>query len=328
MPESNTDDPWCETPDMTPAEVLDALFTPLPAASPEPIDVRGFLAEHGPPPTGADDGATYFRRLMRVALQADRRSLASVAGHQAAIRRLFPETPVDAVVSFCVSEDKGPRPSHIHTALVEAEDGFTMSGHKRWGSMAPVSDVRYVAASVGHGDDGRNQLRMVALPADRPGIGVDLEPYRDQGWGEHQICDLHFDAVPVRADEVLPADAYVAYIKPFRLVEDVYNTAGTLVGLLQLGRRHEWPDERLERLVGLIVQAAAIAETDMASPAAVVLLSDFLREADAAWSASWSAREDVPPEVVGAWSPDRGLLGVAAAARETRRKNAWAALGA
>lgn len=311
---------------MTPNEVLDALFQPLPdrpADSAEMVEVRSFLAQHGP--GGGDDGPSYFSRLVRVALNADRRSLASVAGHQAAVRRLFPSTPADAVVAFCVSEDKGPRPSHIHTALTSDGDGFTMSGHKRWGSMAPVSDVWYVAASVGRNDQGQNQLRMVALPSDRDGASVDLEPYRD--WGpEFQICDLHFDNVAVQASEVIPGDGYVEAIKPFRLVEDVYNTAGTLIGLFQLGRRHRWSHEQLEPLVGLIVQAAAIAETDMASPSSVVLLSDFLARADAAWIASWEAWADAPADVIEAWTPERTLLGVAAAARETRRATSWSEL--
>lgn len=313
---------------MTPSEVLDALFTPLPApAVSGDVDVRTFLATHGPTPDGAPaDGPTFFSRLVRVALRADRRSLASVAGHQSAVRRLFPATPDAAVVSFCVSEDKGPRPSHIFTALTPTDDGnFTMSGHKRWGSMAPVSDVCYVAASVGRDADDRNQLRMVALPADRSGIAVDLEPYRD--WGpEFQICDLHFDDVVVHADEVLPTDAYVDYIKPFRLIEDVYNSTGTLIGLFRLGLRHGLAQESLERLAALVVQASAIAETDMASPSSVLLLTDFLREADGAWNAAWAAWPDPPAEVVDAWSPERSLNDVAAAARETRRQTAWTLL--
>lgn len=310
---------------MKPAEILDALFSPLPPArSASQIDVRSFLSEHGPQPEGAVDGPTYFARLVRVALQADRRSLASVAGHQAAIRRLFPATPDDAIVAFCVSEDKGPRPSHIHTSLTPAGDSFTMTGTKRWGSMAPVADVRYVAASVGRNGD-RNDLRMVALPSDRPGITLDLEPY--ESWGpEFQICDLHFADVAVRADEVLPGDGYLNAIKPFRLVEDVYNTAGSLIGLFQLGRRNDRPIEQLESLVGLIVQAGAIAETDMASDASVVLLSEFLGRADAAWSSFWADWTNPPADLAAAWTPERGLLGVAAAARATRRSTAWTAL--
>lgn len=314
---------------MTPTEVLDALFAPLPTTPPasldDTVDVRSFLAEHGPQPTGQTDDPTYFARLVRVAVNADRRSLASVAGHQAAVRRLFPATPNEAVVAFCVSEDKGPRPSHIHTSLTADDSGdFIMNGTKRWGSMAPVADVRYVAASVGRNGD-RNDLRMVALPSDRPGITIDLEPY--ESWGpEFQICDLHFANVSVQADEVLAGDGYLNAIKPFRLVEDVYNTAGTLIGLFQLGRRHGRSTEQLDPLVGLIVQAATIAETDMASDASVVLLSEFLGRADAAWSAFWADWADPPADVEAAWTPDRGLLGVAAAARQTRRTNAWNAL--
>lgn len=315
---------------MTPTEILDALFAPLPdirldSQSRTVVDVRSFLAQHGPPQPGQVDDPTFFARLVRVALHADRRSLASVAGHQSAVRRLFPSTPDDAVVAFCVSEDKGPRPSHIHTALTADGSGdFTMSGTKRWGSMAPVADVRYVAASVGRNGD-RNDLRMVALPSDRAGITTNLEPY--ESWGpEFQICDLHFDEVVVRADEVLPGDGYLNAIKPFRLVEDVYNTAGSLIGLFQLGRRHDRPIDQLEPLVGLIVQAAAVAETNMASDASVVLLSDFLARADVAWSVFWADWTDPPVEIATAWTPERGLLGVAAAARDTRRVNAWSAL--
>lgn len=311
---------------MKPTEVLNELFAPLPAALPDSqVDVRSFLAEHGPQPQGHEDGPTHFARLVRVAVQADRRSLASVAGHQAAIRRLFPTTPDNAVVAFCVSEDKGPRPSHIHTSLTPNATGdFTMSGTKRWGSMAPVADLRYVAASVGRNGD-RNDLRMVALPSDRQGIVVDLEPY--ESWGpEFQICDLHFTNVEVHADEVLPGDGYLNAIKPFRLIEDVYNTAGSLIGLFQLARRHSRASEQLEPLVGLIVQAAAIAETDMASDAAVVLLSDFLGRADAAWSEFWAGWTNPPASITEAWTPERSLTGVAAAARETRRSNAWTAL--
>ncbi|MEM7096066.1 MAG: acyl-CoA dehydrogenase family protein [Actinomycetota bacterium] len=311
---------------MTPTEVLDALFAPLPDPAPEAtVDVRAFLAAHGPSPSGGHDGPTHFARLVRVAVHADRRSLASVAGHQAAIRRLFPTTPDDSIVAFCVSEDKGPRPSHIHTTLTPVDDGYVMNGHKRWGSMAPVSDLRYVAASIGRDDDGRNQLRMVGVPSDRSGITIDREPYVE--WGpEFQICDLHFADVPISAADVIPGDGYVDAIKPFRLVEDVYNTAGTLIGLFQLGRRLGWATEDLERLAGLVVQASAIADTDMASPVSVLLLTDFLRQSDATWNALWAKQTDTPTEVVEAWNPERGLLGVAAAARDTRRANAWEAL--
>lgn len=306
---------------MTTSEVLAALFE-LPEAS-SGDDLVTFLKQHGPPPAG-DEGEDPFRRLMRVATRAERRSAASIAGHQAAIRRLFPATPPDAICAFCISEDRGPHPKYINTSLVESPSGLRLNGTKRWGSVAPDADLLYVAASIGREGD-RNDLRMIALPADRPGVTLDLEPYVDYG-PEMRIADITFDDVQVHPGEVIQGDAYVNYIKPFRLIEDVYNTVGTQVAMFRLGTEYGWEDERLETLAALISQAAAVSSTDMASPEAILLLTAYLRSSGEFWAKTWQSWPDAPAEVIAKWSPDRSLLGVAERARETRRQTAWAEL--
>lgn len=306
---------------LTPDDVLATLF-----ALPEPStdgDAVALLKQFGPAPGGAPDEDP-FARLMRVAVRADRRSTASLAGHQAAIRRLFPATDADAICAFCISEDRGPHPKYITTSLVKGSSGLRLNGVKRWGSVAPDADQLYVAASVGHTDD-RNDLRMVALPADRQGIDLDLEPYIEYG-PEMRIADITLDDVEVQPNEVIDGDAYLRYIKPFRLIEDVYNTAGTQIGMFRLGIDHGWPDERLETLIGLICQAAAVSSTDMASPTAILLLTSYLRASGHFWTQTWDQWSDVPESVVAQWRPDRGLLDVAARARETRRATAWSTL--
>jgi hypothetical protein len=125
---------------------------------------------------------------------------------------------------------------------------------------------------------------------------------------------------------VLSGDAYENAIKPFRLIEDVYNTAGTQIGLLRLGRTYGWTQEVVEDLVSLIVQAHAISQTSMAAPADVLLMSSYFRASEAMWNRLGDAWARVPGDVRAAWSPGTGTLGVAARARETRRSNAWAAL--
>ena len=184
--------------------------------------------------------------------------------------------------------------------------------------------MRYVAASVGR-DGDRNDLRMVALPADRAGITLDLTPYKDYG-PEMRIADVAFDNVAVRAHEVLAGDAYLNFIKPFRLIEDVYNTAGVQIGLFRLGLEHDWSEERLETLIGLVTQAAAVSNTDMSSPASILLLTAYLRASGEFWVDTWESWSDAPAEVTKAWTPARGLLDVAARARETRRQSAWTSL--
>lgn len=306
---------------MTTSEVLAELFTrPVPA---DGRDLVAFLRRFGPSPEGVAHEDP-FRRLMRVALRADRRSAAAIAGHQASIRRLFPATPADAICAFCISEDRGPHPKYIDTTLTDAGGGLRLNGTKRFGSVAPDADLLYVAASVGR-DGDRNDLRMVALPADRGGITLDAAPYASYG-PDMSIADVILDDVEVRSEEVIPGDAYLNYVKPFRLVEDVYNTVGVQIGLFRLGVEHGWPQERVEELVALIVHAAAISSTDMASPSAVLLLSAYFRASADHWTDLWRWWTDVPASVVERWHPDRPFLETAARARETRRQTAWESL--
>lgn len=308
---------------MTVTEVLQYLFQ-----MPEPgdgSDLVAFLKEFGPAPDGTA-GEDPFRRLMRVATHADRRSASSIAGHQAAIRRLFPATPANAICAFCISEERGPHPKYINSSLTPGDSSaqtYWLNGSKKWGSVAPDADLLYVAASVGR-DGDQNDLRMVALPADRVGITFDLEPYVDYGT-EMRIADLAFADVEVHANEIIAGDAYTTFIKPFRLIEDVYNTAGTQIGMFRLGLDHGWSDEQMETLLGLISRAAEVSSTDMASPSSILLLTDYLRASDQFWTNTWHSWA-APDQVIEAWSPDRGLLDVAARARETRRQRAWSEL--
>lgn len=302
---------------MTPASLLDLLLQP---ASPDHSgDLRGFLKQWGP---GTPPSSSAFERLVQVALRADGRLKAGSAGHQAAIRRLFPATPDDAITAFCVSEDQGPKPSGILSTLTPKGDGFVLNGRKRWGSMSPLADLLYIAASIGQ-KDGRNQLRMVKVAAGSAGLTLDSSGYGAYE-GHMPIADLILTDIAVEASDVIEADAYEAFIKPFRLVEDVYNTAGTQIGLLTLGRMHGWPQELLEDLIGLIIQAHTISQTPMARPADVLLMSAYFRASSALWDRLGAAWDLVPEAERAAWSPQTGTLGVAARARETRRQQAWA----
>ncbi len=317
---------------MTPSQLLTLLFAPLDRG--DGANVKSFLDEWGPAPhlpahLGSIDeqDASAFARLAWVAVRADRRSMAGAAGHQAAIRRLFPSTPKNAITAFCVSEDHGPRPSKIMSSLAPDGDGWVLNGLKRWGSMAPDADLLYVAASVGRHDDGRNDLRMVALPSDRPGLSKDETPYAEK-YPEMKIADLYFSDVPVKEEEVFDTDAYDAFIKPFRLVEDVYGTAATQIGLVRLARDYDWPEEIIEDLTALVLQAQTIAATTMETPEEVILISSYFRASADLWSRLEECWTKVPETERVRWSPDIGLLEIAARAREARRQSAWQALTA
>lgn len=309
---------------MSPGDLLATLFD-----APEPEDgseMRRFLK--GSLPSTAEAGDP-FSRLVHVAMRADRRTTAAAAGHQAAIFRLFPEIPDGAITAFCVSEEGGARPTAIRATLEAQPEGHSLlSGEKKWGTMSPDADVLFIAASIGNETvDGRerNRIRMVGIPADRDGIH--LKPRTHDGIvSEMRIADVSLTNVPVQADEIRPGDGFQDYVKPFRLIEDVFGNAATQIATFCFGRRNGWPKGELENLLGLITHACAIAQTDMGSPAAVLTMSAYFRRSNEVWeslSDSWSraSKDDLDR-----WHPEVGLLQVAQKARDIGRERAWASL--
>ena len=265
-----------------------------------------------------------FVRLVHAALQAGSHATAGIAGHQSAIRRLFPSAPTDAVTSFCVSEARGPHPRYIETQLSHQDGHWQITGEKMWGTMAPPATVIYVAASTGV-VDGQNQLQMVGVDATATGITqLPLPPERQAG--EMPICDLKFSATPVAEDQLFSGDAYEAFIKPFRLIEDVFSTVATQIALLRLGTQAGLDHGQQEQLIGLIVQGHAIAESTMDAPGDILLITTYLRDSQAFWNTLADAFVSAAPEVQSAWDVSRPILTVAARARAQRRSNAWQAL--
>ncbi|MEM7078583.1 MAG: hypothetical protein AAF513_08145 [Pseudomonadota bacterium] len=262
-------------------------------------------------------------RLVHAALRAGSQATAGIAGHQAAVRRLFPTTAADAITAFCVSEDRGPHPRYIKTAL--SADGEHITGSKMWGTMAPPASTLYVAASTGLDAKGNNQLAMVAIDSPQERIRqIPLPPERQAG--SIPICDLEFDAVPVA--QVFPGDAYNNYIKPFRLIEDVFSTLATQICLYRLGAATGLDHTQREDLLALIVQGYVVAQTHLNTSTEVLLMTSYLRSSQAHWGVLAARWHQADPVLYRDWQPGRMILTVAARAREQRRSNAWADLEA
>jgi len=96
--------------------------------------------------------------------------------------------------------------------------------------------------------------------------------------------------------------------------------------LLRLGRAHGWPQDVLEDLAALVVQAHAISQTPMARAEDVIVMSAYFRASDTLWSRIGDSWTRIPEADRGRWSPEAGTLGVAARARETRRSKAWVSI--
>jgi len=189
---------------------------------------------------------------------SDRLSFSFWAGLQAGIQSLFPELPVDSVVSFCITEESGSHPRDIKTSLGEAgrnEDGdalFKLNGEKKFITSACESDILLVAASAGHGADGKNILRMVSMNSDLPGIEMETMD-EIKVTPEFSHCYIRFNDVEIHEKHVSGEDAFTEYMKPFRTVEDIYVLTAVLSCLFSTACRYDWPRGVKEDIIGLLI---------------------------------------------------------------------------
>jgi hypothetical protein len=253
---------------------------------------------------------------------ADRLGFAFAAGYHAALRSLIPALAAEHLVALCATEDKGAHPRHIQSTLESDGEGYELSGHKRWSTLATEANELLVLAKVGTDAAGRNQLRLARVRADAPGVSIRPMPVTPFA-PEIPHAEISFERVRVESAELLQGDAWERYVKPFRTIEDLH-VHGSLLGyLVGVGCRCSWPESDVERLLALIVAVRALAQESPEPPEIHLALAGLLDQ---------TARvvQELEPrwQTVGAhererWQRDQGLLSVAGAARAARTKRAW-----
>lgn len=300
-------------------ELLTAPATPLVAS--DPTDFWQKLAPH----TGR-----WSRSIERATLSglfADRLGYAFVGGYVSALQCLVPELGRDGLACLAATEAGGAHPRAIETRLEPAgDDGFTLSGHKRWSTLAHLAETALVVATIGAGEDGRPRLRVVRVRLDAPGVRV--EPMAATAFVPEVLhSSLSFERVSVAAEALLPGDGYERYLKPFRTIEDLHVHAALVGYLVSIARRSGWPHDVLERAVAVGAALGALAGEDALSPAIHVALAGAIREtqlllADLAphWPSAPAAERE-------RWERDQPLLAVAERARAARCESAWNRLG-
>ncbi|MFE1286876.1 acyl-CoA dehydrogenase family protein [Streptomyces sp. NPDC058751] len=132
-----------------------------------------------------------------------------------------------AVAAFALSE---PGAGSDAAALALRADGdgtggWRLTGEKCWISNAPGADLYTVFARTGPGAGARGVTAFL-VPADRPGLtGTPLDML-----SPHPIGTLAFDAVPVRADDVLGEPGH-----GFRVAMGTLNLFRPSVGAFAVG---------------------------------------------------------------------------------------------
>ncbi len=284
-------------------------------------DVWAAYAEEG------REGRSPFSAAVRVAARCDRLGHAFAVGYPAALEHLIPG--VGLPCALCVTEAGGNSPRAIATTLRPAAPGYRLDGTKTFATFGTLAKALIIVVRTGDKSDGRPDLAVVRIPADRDGVELaELPPTPFVPEVIH--ARVRLEAVEVRENERLPGDGYLRYVKPFRTIEDIHVVGATLGYVLGWAHRTAslaWPCRR-----------ARLGSLGSAKPARVqTARSASSRRASGRISARWriagrgglraSARRSGRHRT-GAVGARPTLLQVASKAREARFNAATKALGA
>jgi predicted secreted protein len=320
---------------------LEPLLWHLLTASPTPAPIDGVDAWWDRHRAATAPFLRPIHRAIAGGFAADRTAYAFASGYQEALRRLLASrgesanrenvsnlvdsenpSPPEVKRALCVTEDGGNHPRAIQTRLVSADDGFALTGSKRYITLGTRAQELIAIASRGVDDSGLNRLVAVRIPADRDGVIIEPMPPIDFV-PELPHARVRFRDVAVAADECLSGDGYDRYVKPFRTVEDLYVHAAVWGWTLGVARRGGWPDDAVERIAALLVGLCALDAAPPDSSATHVALAGILARGDELrerFQPLWERVDDVTRE---RWTRDQPLLWVAGGARRQRREVAW-----
>ena len=252
---------------------------------------------------------------------ADRMGFAFASGYSEALRALAPAAPT-GITALCATEEGGNHPRAIQTRLTPAGEGrYSLSGKKKWATVASEASALLVVATTGEGADGRNQLRVVRVLTSAP--GVRLHSTAAPFVPEIPHAEVELEQVAVTDADILPGDGYDDYLKPFRTVEDIHVHAALIGYLIGVARRRGFAHELVQSLAALAAMTRSLAEADVKSPATHVALAGLIDLATRAVTGVEQAWASVPDAEHQRWQRDRALLQVAGKARAARRERAW-----
>lgn len=260
---------------------------------------------------------------------ADRTAYAFASAFHSALHFLLPGIPEDKIAAFCITEKEGGHPKAIKTTLKSTIDPISnkttwvINGQKQFVTCAGNADILFVAATAGTDSNGRNQLKLVQLEKAITGLTInvmdDLPFIPEISHGTMKLEDIS-----VEESQILAGDAYSQYIKPFRMVEDVFVFTGLLGYLFRNASLYSWPRAIQENLLSLIFNSKSLVFSDLSAAETHIVFNGFqslmdkvLVEIEPYWA---TASQDV----IDHWERDKPLLKIAEKARVQRLKTAWA----
>ena len=237
---------------------------------------------------------------------ADRLAWVFIAGYQAALRRVFPELPVDGFAAYVASEDrKGELPG---VTAVEHLDGFTLSGNKTW--LASSDHAQHLVVSVGE----REETRFYLLERDIEGVST-LTYDRASFLGDMSQGRVTFNDAFVTPDHSI-ADPNRS--RSFSNAEPLHVLTAAAAFMLSHTRAHAGPISLQGRALAAIEAAAALSEAKLTEPHVTLGLVGVAAEVHAAATEFESFLWEADEALLERWSADRRLINMFSAGLERR----------
>lgn len=302
------------------------------------LDVLVPVDRSAAPPRSLDDlwelyqakralGASPFAAAVQAAARVDRLGHAFAVGYPAALEHMVGR--VEVPCALCVTESGGNAPRAIEASLAPSRDGYRLRGEKTFVTFGTRAETLLVACRIGEQADGRPDLAMVRIPANRQGVVLhELPPMAFVPEVLHARIEL--DDVPVAPEERLPGDGYLGYVKPFRTIEDIHVIAAALAYLIGLAVRVGASAELISTIGAALAALEAIHAEPALDPRVHLVLHGIHEHAKSILESSDLDRlfQAAPEDERVRWSRDRALLDIAAKARAARFVRAREALGA
>ncbi|QHL90200.1 acyl-CoA dehydrogenase [Sphingomonas changnyeongensis] len=137
----------------------------------------------------------------------------------------------ELITSFALTEpEAGSDGASVRTRAVRDGDVYRLTGSKRYITNANKAGLFTVMARTG--GEGAGGVSAFLVPRDLPGLSVGT-PERKMGQKGAHICDVHFDDVPVPAENLLGAEGEGFKIAMRVLDRGRLHIAGVCVGVAE-----------------------------------------------------------------------------------------------
>ncbi|MEM7435806.1 MAG: acyl-CoA dehydrogenase family protein [Myxococcota bacterium] len=275
---------------------------------------------------GRSSGHAPFEAAVSAASQVDRLAFAFSVGYPAALERMVPG--VDFPAALCVTEAKGNTPRSTETSLEADGSDNRLRGTKSFVTFGNLATTLIVSARIGERPDGRPDIAVVRVPANRQ--GVTLQKLPDTPFvPEVPHAAVRFENVSVSSTERLPGDGYLGYVKPFRTIEDIHVVGATLGYLLGLARRTGGASVLAAELSANLLSLDRLRIAEPLDPRVHVALHGVYESVGRLIGGQMFAAllAAAPAAERDRWERDQALLRVASKARAARFETAQKVLG-